>query len=540
MKKKLKYSLYVAILSVLAIVTIFAIKGDLSSPFAKLFNNSVDTVLDNPQNQVAKPTFNQEEVVKQVNMGDNAQTYDKAFNLADGFADLVSYVTPSVVNISAIKIVKANSGATLPEELDPAFKELLKNMMPQEEQQDQKMVGLGSGFIVRSDGFIVTNNHVIAGAENIQITLSDGRKLSAEIYATDVASDIAVLKVKAKDLPSLKFGDSKKVRVGDWVITIGNPFGLGGTVSSGIISALARDINIGTYNDFIQTDAAINRGNSGGPMINTKGEVIGINTAIFSTSGGGSIGIGFSVPSDTVKNVVAQLIANKKVIRSYLGVQIQGVDDNIAKNLSLPNTNGALISNVVEGSPAEVAGLKSWDVIISVNGEELKSSRILPRIISNIPPKSKVVLGIISGGSKKEVAVILEELPVNLNKQEEGSEEGLKPNGKEIIKEVTFHDIGIKVTAIGDSVRKYFKLPKESSGLIILAVKNNSIAQQKGVVAGLRIVSVNQKVINNVEDLAKFVDSNREKGLLFLLEDVKGGRYFVSITKKEIEQGYVD
>lgn len=540
MKKKLKYSLYVAILSVLAIVTIFAIKGDLSSPFAKLFNNSGDNMLGNAQNQVAKPTFNQEEVVKQVNMGDNAQTYDKAFNLADGFADLVSYVTPSVVNISAIKIVKANSGATLPEELDPAFKELLKNMMPQEEQQDQKMVGLGSGFIVRSDGFIVTNNHVIAGAENIQITLSDGRKLSAEIYATDIASDIAVLKVKAKDLPSLKFGDSKKVRVGDWVITIGNPFGLGGTVSSGIISALARDINIGTYNDFIQTDAAINRGNSGGPMINTKGEVIGINTAIFSTSGGGSIGIGFSVPSDTVKNVVAQLIANKKVIRSYLGVQIQGVDDNIAKNLSLPNTNGALISNVIEGSPAEVAGLKSWDVIISVNGEELKSSRILPRIISNIPPKSKVVLGIISGGSKKEVAVILEELPVNLNKQEEGSEEGLKPNGKEIIKEVTFHDIGIKVTAIGDSVRKYFKLPKESSGLIILAVKNNSIAQQKGVVAGLRIVSVNQKVINNVEDLAKFVDSNREKGLLFLLEDVKGGRYFVSITKKEIEQGYVD
>jgi serine protease Do len=539
MKKKLKYSLYGAILVALAIVAIFAVRGNLDSTFAKLFNGKSDVVVDGGQNQ-EKPTFNQDEVVKQANIGDNAQIYDKTFNLADGFANLVAYVTPSVVNISAIKIVKANPTASLPEEMDPAFKELLKNMMPQEEQQDQKMVGLGSGFIIRSDGFIATNNHVIAGAENIQITLSDGRKLSAEIHATDSASDIAVLKVNAKNLPSLKFGDSKKVRVGDWVITIGNPFGLGGTVSSGIVSALARDINIGTYNDFIQTDAAINRGNSGGPMINTQGEVIGINTAIFSTSGGGSIGIGFSVPADTVKNVVAQLIANKKVVRSYLGVQIQPIDENIAKTLSLPNTNGALVSNVVEDSPARVAGLKSGDVIISVNGEELKNSRILPKIISNIAPKTKVILGVISGGSKKEIAVILEEIPVNLNKQEEITQEGLKSNGKDLIKEITFHDIGIKITEINDSVRKYFKLPKESSGLIVLAVKNNSIAQQKGIVAGLKIVSLNQKVINNVEDFGKFVDSNKEKGLLFLLEDLKSGRYFVSITKKEIEQGYVD
>ena len=500
--------------------------------------NQQTQVMQNNESQEEK-SLNSQELEKIANIGDNAGVYDKTFNLSDGFADLVDYVTPSVVNISATKIVKSNSNAESLEEVDPSLRDLLKNMMPQGEPQEQKMVGLGSGFIIRSDGFIVTNNHVISGAENIQITLSNGTKLSAEIYATDKATDIALLKVKGGNLPSLKFGDSSKIRVGDWVITIGNPFGLGGTVSSGIVSALGRDINIGPYNDFIQTDASINKGNSGGPMINTKGEVIGINTAIFSTSGGGSIGIGFSVPSNIITNVVSQLISNKKVVRAYLGVQIQMIDDNIARSLGLSDTNGALVSNVVKDGPAEKAGLKSGDVILAVEGNILKNSRLLPKIISNMPPRSTVHLSVVSKGVKKDIAVILEEIPENINNEEE-KEENATVSPKDSLKEVTYHDIGIKVVEINDAIKKYFKLSTDAKGVIILAVKNNSIAQQKGMLAGLKIVSVNQQELKSTEDLTKMIDKNKEKGLLFLLEDLKGGRYFVSISKKEIEQGYVD
>ncbi len=546
MKKLLlnKYTFYFIVLLFIGLSSYV-----LGKKYLKIEDNSLSNGSNVEQTQQAEMQnnhsneeqfLNSQEIEKVANIGDNAGVYNKGFNLNDGFADLVDYVTPSVVNISATKIVKSNANSEALEEIDPSLRDLLKNMLPQGEQQEQKMVGLGSGFIIRSDGFIATNNHVINGAENIQITLSDGTKMSAEIYATDKATDIALLKVKGNNLPSLKFGDSSKLRVGEWVITIGNPFGLGGTVSSGIISALGRDINIGPYNDFIQTDASINKGNSGGPMINTKGEVIGINTAIFSTSGGGSIGIGFSVPSNIIKNVVAQLISNKKVVRAYLGVQIQMIDDNIAKSLNLPDTNGALISNVVKDGPADRSGLKSGDVIVAVEGNVLKNSRLLPKIISNLPPKSSVKLSVVSGGIKKEVVVILDEIPANIMNNDEEKEESIPSTSKNSLKEATYHDIGIKAVEINDAIRKYFKLSSDAKGVIVLAVKNNSIAQQKGMIAGFKIISVNQQELQSIDDLTKMIEKNKEKGLLFLLEDLKGGRYFVSISKKEIEQGYVD
>lgn len=483
-------------------------------------------------------TEQQENVVRKANIGDSAEDYDKPFDINNGFADLAQYATPSVVNISALKVVKTSAQDAALENVDPALRELFKQLMPNNNgaQQNQSFVSLGSGFVVRSDGFIVTNYHVIQDAQNIQVTFTDGKKYNAELYATDAVTDIALLKVEANDLKSLKFGDSDAARVGDWVIAIGNPFGLSGTVSSGIISATGRDISINSLSDFIQTDAAINKGNSGGPMINTRGEVIGINTAIFSTSGG-SIGIGFAVPSRTIKTVISQLITSKKVVRGWLGVQVQGIDDNLAKSLKLDNTEGALISGVLPGSPAETAGLKSGDVVYSVNGQPVKNSRVLPRIVTSYPPNSVITLSILSNGLKKDVKVTIGNIPEQVNGIAQNQEDNAKDNSK--VKEKTYDDIGLKVAEINPALRKHFNLPEKADGLVVIAVKVGSVLQAKGLTSGLRIISVNQKEIKTLDQLDTVLNG-KDENLLFLLEDLEEGKYFVSVTKKEIKQGYLD
>jgi serine protease Do len=474
---------------------------------------------------------------KSANLGDNYKSYDKPISATEGFADLVEFVNPAIVNISAVKVVKTQNMDIPIESIDPSFREFFKNMLPEGEAKEQRFISLGSGFVVRSDGFVVTNNHVIDGAEKVQVNFSDGKKLEATIYATDKITDIALLKIDAKDLKTLKFGDSDKVRVGDLVIAVGNPFGLGGTVSSGIISAIGRDIQIGPYNDFLQTDAAINKGNSGGPMINTRGEVIGINTAIFSTQGGGSIGIGFAVPANVIQNIISQLIVDKKVTRGWLGVQVQGIDENMAKTLGLKEPMGALVSNIVEKGPAEKAGLKSGDVILSVNGVPLKNSRVLPKIISTVKPNTEITLGVISNKTQKDVKILIEEIPEDMQQvQGETQEELSTKNGK--VREMTFDDIGLKVVEINPAVRAYFKLDEKQEGVMILGVKTSSIAKQKNLAAGLKIVSVNQQEIKTLDQLKSAIDSNKENGLLILIEDLKQNRLFISITKREIETGF--
>ncbi len=477
-----------------------------------------------------------DEETKSANLGDNYKDYNKSTNSNEGFADLVEFVNPAIVNISAVKVVKTQNMDIPLESIDPSFREFFKNMIP-DETKEQRFISLGSGFVVRSDGFVVTNNHVIKGAEKVQVNFSDGKKIEASIYATDEITDIALLKIGATDLKTLKFGDSDKVRVGDLVIAVGNPFGLGGTVSSGIISAIGRDIQIGPYNDFLQTDAAINKGNSGGPMINTKGEVIGINTAIFSTQGGGSIGIGFAVPSNIIQNIISQLITNKKVTRGWLGVQVQSIDDNMSKTLGLKESMGALVSNIVTKGPAEKAGLKSGDVILSVNGINLKNSRVLPKIISNVKPGTEITLGIISNKVNKDVKITIEEIPEGINQiQTDSQEESLSKNGK--VKEMTFDDIGLKVVEINNIVREYFKMDSQEEGVVIFGIKTSSIAKQKNLSAGLKIVSVNQEEIKNIDQLKSALDKNKESGLLILVEDLKKNRLFISITKREIETGF--
>ena len=476
-----------------------------------------------------------------VNLGDSAKTFDKTADINYGFADLVDFVDPSVVSIIALKTTQNNSFNGIPlDSLDPLSREFLKRMIPPQGNTPQRLTSLGSGFIVRSDGYIVTNFHVIRGAEEINVLLHDNRQLSAIIYATDEVTDLAVLKVEGEELQSLKFADSSETRVGDVVLAIGNPFGLGGSVSSGIVSAIGRDINMGLYNDFIQTDASINRGNSGGPLLNLKGEVIGINTAIFSpSSDGGNVGIGFAVPSNTIKQVVAQLIANKKVIRSWLGVQIQAVDDTIAKNFNLEKPMGALISNIVPDSPASRSDLKVGDIIVAVNGQEFNNNRDLPKLISSFVPNTAVNLTIISGGVQKDIKVVLEAVPDTFASAD-GAQDGTNSNQDIHIDEDNYEDLGIQVTQLNSDVRHFFNIEDEIDGVIVTSVKQGSIAQQKGLVGGLIIVSVNQQEVHTLGDLRKILDNNGNDGLVFLVRDLQNRSIFISISATELERGLPD
>jgi len=321
----------------------------------------------------------------------------------DGFADLADKLQPAVVNISTTQTVKPeqHSESTTPElpqfppgsPFEEFFKDFFNRNNPhggtgsQNQAEAHKATSLGSGFIIDATGYVVTNNHVIADADSITVILHDDTNLKAELVGRDTKTDIAVLKVKTdKPLTAVAWGDSDKSRVGDWVLAIGNPFGLGGTVTAGILSARQRDINSGPYDDFLQTDASINRGNSGGPMFNMDGEVIGINTAIYSPSGG-SIGIGFAIPSSLAHEVVSELIQepDHAVHRGWLGVRIQAVTDEIAESLGLDKAHGALVASVSDNGPAQNAGIQPGDVILTFDGKTVEDMRHLPRLVAETP-----------------------------------------------------------------------------------------------------------------------------------------------------------
>ncbi|MGB9142544.1 MAG: Do family serine endopeptidase, partial [Aestuariivirga sp.] len=326
-------------------------------------------------------------------------------------ADLAEQLLPSVVEISVQSKAESDGQAMqlpeLPENspfkdfFDEFLKKQRKGQAP--EQEDRTVNSMGSGFVVDPSGLIVTNNHVVEGAENIEVHFQDSTILKAELVGRDPKTDLAVIRVKPdKPLPVVAFGDSDVLRIGEWVVAIGNPFGLGGSVSLGIVSARNRDINAGPYDDFIQTDAAINKGNSGGPLFNLKGEVVGINTAIFSPSGG-SVGIGFSVPANTAKGVVAQLIKYGETRRGWFGVKIQSVTDDIAESMAMGKARGALIADVTKTGPAEKAGIEPGDVVIEFNGKPVKEMKDLPRIVADTEIGTKVPVKIFRKGKELEI-----------------------------------------------------------------------------------------------------------------------------------------
>ncbi|MDR6288567.1 DegQ family serine endoprotease [Inquilinus sp. 2KB_12] len=450
----------------------------------------------------------------------------------DSFADLAEKLLPTVVNISTTQ--KVEDGADLPEmpQFPPGspFEEFFRDFFNRRGQGGQgqgerptphNATALGSGFIVRANGFIVTNYHVIEGAEQITVVLHDNTSLDAKLIGRDEKTDLAVLKVEsAKPLPFVDFGDSDKMRVGDWVLAIGNPFGLGGTVTAGIISARSREINAGPYDDFLQTDAAINRGNSGGPMFNMDGQVIGINTAIYSPSGG-SVGIGFAIPSALASGVVDQIIQFGRTKRGWLGVRIQSVTPEIAESLGLEKAEGALVAGITDGGPAAKSGIETGDVILTFDGKPIGESRRLPRVVADTPVDKQVPVVVWRKGQRKE-------LPVTLGDLEAAEESGLlasnTPDGPgEATKPESLDALGVTLSAITDALKKQYSLADDQKGVVVTAVTGGSPAGEKGLKAGDVIVEVGQAEVANPADVAKKVKEARDGGRKSVLLLVQSG-----------------
>jgi len=441
----------------------------------------------------------------------------------DSFADQVEQLSPAVVNISTTTIVSEGPGMDMPQ-FPPGspFEEFFKNFG--DENRQRRASSLGSGFIIDAEGIVVTNFHVIENAEEITVTLSDETSFTAKVLGQDQKTDIAVLKIDPGDtaLTAVPFGDSDSLRVGDWVLAIGNPFGLGGTVTAGIVSARGRDIGNGPYDDFIQTDASINRGNSGGPLFNTDGEVIGINTAIFSQSGG-SVGIGFAISSNLAKRVTKQLVEFGTTRRGWLGVFIQEVTSDIAETLGLEGSGGALVSSVNENSPADIAGLEPGDVILSFDGKKIERMRDLPRIVAETDIGTTVVVEIFRGGRLSTVEVTLGEL----EKAELVGLVGEQPEGDA----QTLDRLGFTVDDLDGELAAELDLDETSTGVVVTEVAADSPAMEKGVEPGDIIRRFGQRRVDSAADLAASVaetlDAGRSGVLLLIERD--GRERFVQI-----------
>ncbi|MET3356028.1 UNVERIFIED_ORG: serine protease Do [Xanthobacter viscosus] len=449
----------------------------------------------------------------------------------DTVADVAERVMDAVVNISTSQNVAASRSVPQPQ-LPPGspfedfFDEFFKRRQDDGgEQRSRRVSSLGSGFVIDPSGLIVTNNHVIADADEIFANFNDGSKLKAELIGRDTKTDLALLRVKPdKPLVSVKFGDSEKLRVGDWVMAIGNPFGLGGTLTVGVVSARNRDINSGPYDNFIQTDAAINRGNSGGPLFNMEGEVIGINTAIISPSGG-SIGIGFAVPAATAKPVLAQLEQFKEVRRGWIGVRIQPVTDDIAESLGLGKPRGALIGVVSENSPAAKGGIKAGDVIVKFNGRDIKEVRDLTRTVADTMADTEVDVVVVRKGKEETLRLKVARMP------EDDKPETAKP-AAESQKVAPRKALGIELSAMSDELRKRYSIKSEINGVVITGVDASTPAANKGIKAGQVIVQVGQEAVVSPADVEKQVDALRKQGkrsALLLVSDGEGKQEFVTI-----------
>ena len=449
----------------------------------------------------------------------------------DSFADLAAKLVPAVVNVSTTQTLKREALPQMPQ-LPPGspFEEFFKEFFDRQRRDApaRRQTSLGSGFIVDSSGLIVTNNHVIADADEISVILHDETRLKAEVVGRDTKTDLAILRVKSKEpLPAIAFGDSSKARVGDWVLAIGNPFGLGGSVTAGIISARARNINAGPYDDFIQTDAAINRGNSGGPLFNMDGQVIGINTAIYSPSGG-SVGIGFSIPSNLARPVIEQLIKYGKARRGWIGVRIQTVTPELAESLGLDKPHGALVSAVTDKGPAQKAKIEVGDVILTFDGKPIDEMRELPRVVAETPIGKTVPVVVWRKGAKVALSARLAEFP------EEKKVAAAPENDKaESPAEKPAAALGLTMAQITPDLRQKFKLDEATTGVVVTDVAPDSAAAEKGVRAGdvIRKVGPDQTaVVKPAEVLGKVSEAQKAsaKTILFLFER-NGNPRFVAI-----------
>ncbi|QBR72617.1 serine protease [Beijerinckiaceae bacterium] len=462
----------------------------------------------------------------------------------DSVADLAEAVSDAVVNISATQTMDQKHAGNAPQlepgtPFDDLFEEFFrrhqqgnKDRGGDQKQRERKSNSLGSGFVIDPSGIVITNNHVVADANEVTVIFTDGQKLKAEVLGKDEKVDVAVLRVKPdKPLKAVKFGDSEKMRVGDWVVAVGNPFGLGGTVTAGIISARHRNIDSGPYDNYFQTDAAINKGNSGGPLFNMAGEVIGINTAILSPSGG-SIGIGFATPAATVIPVIDQLEKFGETRRGWLGVRIQNVDDTIAETLNLGQVRGALVAGTDDKGPAKAAGLKAGDVIVKFDGTEIKESRDLPKIVASAPVGKDVEIVVVRQGKELTKMIKLGRLEDNEKRTSLAAKH--EEPGKSVTAGPVEKALGMEFSGLTDELRQKFSIKSNvASGVVITDVDPESNAADKHVQVGDVLMEINQEPVKDPADIAKKIQalkSGGKKSALLLVANGQGEVRFVALA----------
>jgi serine protease Do len=441
------------------------------------------------------------------------------------FADLVERVSPAVVTVTVEEQLQPSAGVD-PSQLPEPFRDFF-NQFGQGggQQQPRKAISMGSGFVIDKSGDIVTNNHVVEDGKKITVKFPDGREFEAKLVGTDKATDIAVLKIHTdKPLPSVEFADDRQVRVGDWVIAVGNPFGLSNTVTAGIVSSIGRDIGNGPYTDFIQIDASINRGNSGGPTFDLQGKVIGMNSMIFSPSGG-SVGIGFAIPSSTIREIVDQLKAHGHVSRGWLGVSIQPMTPELAASMGSKESKGAIIASVVAGGPAAKAGLHQGDVVLAVNGKSIEDARDLTRRVAMLAAGSSATFSVSHDGTQRNINVTI---GAKKEDQQVAANEG--PQGN-LAGETTGEAMGLGLTSVTQEVRRAYNLEGSISGVIVTKVDPNSDAADKGIEPGDVVEQVAGQAVHTPKEVQARVAAAKAQGHKSVLILVKesGGQRFVAL-----------